>query len=43
MLELTKFVREKLKDDINADPPGREGWDLLMSYDKYSTRQFLAT
>ncbi|KAH6994937.1 hypothetical protein EDB80DRAFT_897228 [Ilyonectria destructans] len=41
MTELTKVVREQLKEDLRTG--GDKGWDLLMSYDKYSTRQFLAT
>lgn len=41
MTKLTEVVREQLKEDLRTG--GDKGWDLLMSYDKYSTRQFLAT
>lgn len=34
-------LREALRRDAEQDPPGREGWNLLMQYDKFSTRQFL--
>ncbi|KID72227.1 uncharacterized protein G6M90_00g104370 [Metarhizium brunneum] len=34
-------LREALRRDAKQDPPGREGWNLLMQYDKFSTRQFL--
>jgi hypothetical protein len=36
--------REALRDDLRRkppQPPGRAGWDLLMEWDKYSTRGFL--
>ncbi|EEP80684.1 predicted protein [Uncinocarpus reesii 1704] len=36
-----KPLRDALKRDALSKPPGREGWDLLMKYDTYSTRQFL--
>jgi hypothetical protein len=35
--------REALKKDALKDPPGRAGWDLLMKYDTFNTRQFLGT
>ncbi|KAI1940051.1 hypothetical protein LOZ66_002486 [Ophidiomyces ophidiicola] len=35
-------LREALRQDAQSNPPGRSGWDLLMKYDTYSTRQFLA-
>ncbi|KID85872.1 amine oxidase, flavin-containing family protein [Metarhizium guizhouense ARSEF 977] len=34
-------LREALRRDAKQKPPGREGWNLLMQYDKFSTRQFL--
>lgn len=34
-------IREALKKDAEQKPPGRSGWDLLMRYDRYSTRGFL--
>lgn len=34
-------LREALRRDAKQHPPGREGWNLLMQYDKFSTRQFL--
>jgi len=33
--------RQALKQDAMQDPPGTAGWDLLMQYDTFSTRQFL--
>ncbi|KAF3905797.1 hypothetical protein AA313_de0205104 [Arthrobotrys entomopaga] len=36
-----RFLREALQDDLKHG--GTKGWDLLMTYDKYSTRQFLGT
>jgi hypothetical protein len=38
-----KPFREALKKDAGETPPGRAGWDLLMEYDTFSTRQFLGT
>ena len=35
-----KKLREALRNDLGTTP-GNEGFELLMSYDKYSTRQFL--
>ncbi|TGO43681.1 hypothetical protein BCON_1097g00010 [Botryotinia convoluta] len=35
-------LREALKKDLAQTPPGKEGFKLLLDYDKYSTRQFLA-
>lgn len=35
-------LREALKNDLKSSPPGKEGFKLLLTYDKYSTRQFLA-
>jgi len=35
-------VREALRKDLDTTPPGKEGFKLLLDYDKYSTRQFLA-
>ncbi|KAH7127975.1 hypothetical protein B0J13DRAFT_483485 [Dactylonectria estremocensis] len=43
MKELTRVVREQLKEDLKTSPPGTKGWEMLMSYDQFSTRQFLAT
>ncbi|KAH7176966.1 hypothetical protein EDB81DRAFT_773830 [Dactylonectria macrodidyma] len=43
MKELTSAVRDALKDDLKTSPPGTKGWELLMKYDQYSTRQFLAS
>ncbi|KAF5230562.1 hypothetical protein FANTH_13781 [Fusarium anthophilum] len=36
-------LRKSLKEDLKSEPAGHAGWDLLMSYDKYSTRQYLGT
>jgi hypothetical protein len=33
--------REALRRDEQDRPRGRRGWDMLMEYDTYSTRQFL--
>lgn len=33
--------RNALRRDVEKHPPGREGWDLLMTYDMLSTRQYL--
>lgn len=35
-------LREALRNDLESSPPGSEGFKLLLTYDKYSTRQFLA-
>ncbi|KAJ2989834.1 hypothetical protein NUW58_g3268 [Xylaria curta] len=35
-------LRDALRRDLEQKPPGSEGFKLLMTYDKYSTRQFLA-
>ena len=33
--------RAALQRDVLKNPPGKEGWNLLMRYDTLSTRQFL--
>ncbi|KAK4188614.1 amine oxidase [Podospora australis] len=35
-------IRKALRDDLKTSPPGTRGWELLMEYDQYSTRQYLA-
>ncbi|KAJ8128013.1 hypothetical protein O1611_g5621 [Lasiodiplodia mahajangana] len=35
-------LRQALRLDLETTPPGYRGFELLMSYDQYSTRQFLA-
>lgn len=34
-------LRKKLREDLESITPGKEGWELLMEYDKLTTRQFL--
>ncbi|EER23298.1 hypothetical protein D8B26_001388 [Coccidioides posadasii str. Silveira] len=41
MMSTIEPLREMLRKDAKSDPPGHQGWDLLMTYDTYSTRQFL--
>lgn len=43
MKAVMKPLRDALKSDAEQVPPGRAGWDLLMEYDTFSTRQYLAT
>ena len=40
--QTVKELRTALRKDLDSSPPGDEGWKLMMKYDKYSTRQFLA-
>ena len=35
-------LRKALRKDLKSSPPGKDGFKLLLKYDKYSTRQFLA-
>ncbi|KAK1831502.1 amine oxidase [Podospora conica] len=38
-----KPFRDALREDAREGSDGRSGWDLLMEWDKYSTREFLRT